>query len=212
METLLGIAIGVGLSAAAGFRLVVPFLIMSIASLTGHVSLAPDMAWIGTSPALAAFAIATLLEILVYFIPWLDDLMGAISIPVAVVAGTVITASFITDMSPFLRWTLAAIAGGGVAGSVEVLTTGLRFASTVATGGMANGVVSIGELLSSTVLSMLSFVSPMMAVGLVILLLFWSIRKMQRILASRRHQDQTISTYSRTSFDTLKQPMGMRLR
>ncbi len=33
MEALLGVAIGVGLSAASGFRLVVPFLIMSLASL-----------------------------------------------------------------------------------------------------------------------------------------------------------------------------------
>jgi len=193
METLLGIAIGVGLSAACGFRLVIPFLVMSLASLTGHLSLAPDMAWIGTYPALAAFAIASLLEILVYFVPWLDDLMGAISVPVAVIAGTVITASFVTELSPFLRWTLAAIAGGTVAGSIEVLTTGLRFASTATTAGMANWLVSIGELLSSTVLSLLALLAPAIAVGLVVILLIWSIRKMRRIAVRRQHQD-TAST------------------
>ena len=144
------------------------------------------MAWIGTYPALAAFAIATLLEILVYFIPWVDDIMGVISIPIAVIAGTVITASFITDMSPFLRWTLAAIAGGTVAGSVEVLTTGLRLASTVTTAGVANGVLSIGELLSSTVLSMLALLAPAIALAIVAFLLIWSVRKMQRMLTHRQ--------------------------
>jgi hypothetical protein len=189
METLLGVAIGVGLSAASGFRLVVPFLVMSLASLSGHLALAPDMAWIGTYPALAAFAIATFLEILVYFIPWLDDLMGALSVPVAVIAGTVITASFVTDMSPFLRWTLAAIAGGTVAGSVDVLTTGLRFASTVTTAGTANWLVSLGELLSSTLLSLLALLTPAIAVGLVALLLIWSIRKAHRLAARQSRQD-----------------------
>lgn len=190
METLLGLAIGIGLSAAAGFRLVVPFLIMSMASLSGHLSLAPDMAWIGTPPALAAFAIATFLEILVYFVPWVDDIMSAISIPVAVIAGTVITASFVTDMSPFLRWSLAAIAGGTVAGTVEVLTTGLRFASTVTTAGMANSVVSVGELLSSTILSLLSLLTPAMAVAIVAILLIWSIRKAQRIFVKQQQRQQ----------------------
>lgn len=188
METLLGVAIGVGLSAASGFRLVVPFLVMSLASLSGHLVLAPDMGWIGTYPALAAFVIATLLEILVYFIPWVDDVMGALSVPVAVIAGTMITASFVTDMSPFLRWSLAAIAGGTAAGSVEVLTTGLRFASTVTTAGTANWLVSIGELLSSTLLSLLALMAPAIAFGLVVLLLIWGIRKAHRLAARRDRQ------------------------
>ena len=195
METLLGLAIGIGLSAAAGFRLVVPFLIMSLASLSGHLSLAPDMAWIGTYPALAAFAIATFLEILVYFVPWVDDIMGAISIPIAVVAGTVITASFVTDMSPFLRWSLSAIAGGTVAGSVDVLTTGLRFASTVTTAGMANSVVSVGELLSSTILSLLSLLTPAIAVAIVAIFLIWSIRKAQRMLVKQQQHEGVMTTF-----------------
>jgi hypothetical protein len=196
METLLGFAIGLGLSAAAGFRLVVPFLVMSLASLSGHLSLAPDMAWIGTSPALTAFAIATLLEILVYFIPWVDDVMGALSVPVAVIAGTVITASFVTDMSPFLRWALALMAGGTVAGSVDVLTTGLRFASTAATGGLGNWLVSIGELLSSTILALLSIASPLISIALVVFLVVWCLRKAQRTANKRHLDDQPISPSS----------------
>ncbi|MEB3231857.1 MAG: DUF4126 domain-containing protein [Leptolyngbyaceae bacterium] len=187
MDALLGLVVGVGLSAACGFRLVIPFLVMSIASLSGHLTLADDMAWIGSYPALIVFGVAAVLEILVYFVPWLDDVMSAIAIPVAIIAGTVITASFVTDMSPLLRWSLAAIAGGTVAGSTEVLTTGLRFASTATTAGLGNGLISIGELISSTLLALLSLLTPWIALILVIFFLMWSFKQATRILSYISH-------------------------
>lgn len=190
MDTLLGLIIGIGLSAACGFRLIVPFVVISIGALSGHLTLAPDMAWIGTYPALIAFGIATILEILVYFIPWVDDVMGVLSIPVSIVAGTVITAAFIPEMSPFLRWTLAAIAGGTVAGTTETLTTGLRFASTATTAGMGNGLLSVGELLSSTLLALLSLMVPVVSLLVVLFFLVWSIQKGMGLLGRlwRRRQ------------------------
>lgn len=39
METILGLCIGVGLSAACGFRVFVPLLVMSIATLMAGMSL-----------------------------------------------------------------------------------------------------------------------------------------------------------------------------
>lgn len=44
METMLSIFVGVGLSAACGFRIFVPLLIMSIASLSGQLTLSPEFA------------------------------------------------------------------------------------------------------------------------------------------------------------------------
>ncbi len=40
MGTLLSIAVGLGLSAACGFRIFVPMLVMSVASKAGYLSLA----------------------------------------------------------------------------------------------------------------------------------------------------------------------------
>ncbi|NEQ95295.1 MAG: DUF4126 domain-containing protein [Cyanothece sp. SIO2G6] len=196
MEALLGLIIGVGLSAACGFRLVIPFLVMSVASLSGHLTLAPDMAWIGSYPALITFGVAAILEILVYFVPWVDDVMAAIAIPVSIIAGTMITASFVTDISPLLRWSLAAIAGGTVAGSTEVLTTGLRFASTATTAGLGNGLVSIGELLSAVLLALLSLLTPWIALILVIFFLSWSIKNATRLLKSLGHDQSRSGTGS----------------
>ena len=49
-------AIGLGLSAACGYRVFVPFLVLSIAAMTGHVTLSQGFAWIGTPYALAKAA------------------------------------------------------------------------------------------------------------------------------------------------------------
>ncbi len=57
-ETLLSICLGLGLSAACGFRVFIPLLAMSIASLSGHMTLSQGFEWIGTYPAFLAFAAA----------------------------------------------------------------------------------------------------------------------------------------------------------
>src|SRR5579859_1441024 len=116
MDTLLSVCIGIGLSAACGFRVFVPLLVMNIASLSGHLTLAHSFEWIGSYPALIAFSVATCVEIAGYYIPWVDHALDTIATPAAIVAGTLVTASVVSDMSPFLKWTLAAIAGGGAAG------------------------------------------------------------------------------------------------
>src|ERR1043166_5372948 len=110
METLLSICVGIGLSAACGFRVFVPLLIMSIASMSGHLTLAHGFEWISSYPALLAFAVATCVEVAGYYIPWVDNLLDAIATPAAMVAGTLVTASMVADLSPFMKWTLAIIA------------------------------------------------------------------------------------------------------
>src|SRR6266481_5655833 len=142
METVLSICLGVGLSAACGFRVFVPLLIMSIASLSGHLTPAHGFEWIGSYPALVAFSVATGLEIGGYYIPWLDHVLDTIATPAAIIAGILISASMFTDMSPVLRWTLAVIAGGGAAGLVQGGTVVTRALSTSTSGGLANPVVS----------------------------------------------------------------------
>src|SRR5512134_2793123 len=115
MENLLSICLGIGLSAACGFRVFIPLLVMSIASLSGHLALSQGFQWIGTYPACMVFATASVLEIAAYYIPWLDNLMDTIAGPAAVVAGILAAASSIIHMDTLLQWLLAIIAGGGAA-------------------------------------------------------------------------------------------------
>jgi len=64
MEYLLSLLVGISLSATSGFRVFVPLLVMSTASLAGWLELSPAFEWIGSYPALAAFAVAALLFVI----------------------------------------------------------------------------------------------------------------------------------------------------
>ena len=164
MEALLSLLVGIGLSAACGFRVFVPLLIMSVAAHTGHLTLAPSFQWIGSDVGLATFIIATILEIGAYYIPWLDHALDTVATPAAIVAGTIITASMVSGMSPFLKWSLAVIAGGGAAAAVQTTTVLTRAASTATTGGLANPIFATIELGGSIFASLLAIWIPIAAV------------------------------------------------
>jgi phosphoglycerol transferase MdoB-like AlkP superfamily enzyme len=171
METLLAICLGLGLSAACGFRVFVPLLGISIAASAGHLQLAGGMEWMGSWPALVCFLTATLLEVAGYYVPWLDNALDSLATPAAIVAGTIATGAVIDDMSPLMRWTLALIAGGGIAGVIQAATVVLRGSSSVATAGLGNFLVSTAELLCSLAVSVAAFVLPLLTVvflGLVV--------------------------------------------
>jgi hypothetical protein len=185
-EAILGLLIGIGLSAACGFRIFVPLLGMSIASMTSHLTLAPGFEWIGSPLAVTTFAVATVLEIAAYYIPWVDNALDSVATPSAVIAGTIVTAAMVGDMSPFLRWTLAAIAGGGAAALVQGGTVVVRGASSGTTGGLANPLVSTGEAAASTTMTLLAILVPVVAAILVVLFAVWMVRLIVRAMRKRR--------------------------
>ncbi len=180
MEELLGLFIGIGLSATCGFRIFVPLLGMSIAHHAGALSFSSGFDWIGSWPATITFGIAMVIEIAGYYIPWVDNLLDTIATPAAIVAGTIVTASMVGDVSPFLRWSLAIIAGGGIAGIIQGSSVLVRGASTVSTAGLANPLVSTGELAASILGTLISLVLPTVAVILVVLLLTYLLRRFMR--------------------------------
>lgn len=180
MDGLLAICLGIGLSAACGFRVFVPLLVMSISSLSGHLTLAPGFQWIGTYPALLTFSVATAFEIGGYYIPWVDHLLDTLATPAAIVAGTVITASMVHSTDAFLKWTLGAIAGGGTAGLVQGTTVLVRGVSTATTGGLGNPFFATIELGGSLFTSILALLAPLLAVGMIFVVLFFFGRKALR--------------------------------
>src|SRR5262245_3492486 len=139
MEMFLSVLIGLGLSAACGFRVFIPLLVMSLASRSdvGHLVLGDGFAWIGSDAALIAFGAATVLEIAGYYIPWVDNLLDAVATPTAIIAGILVTASAMTtDVSPMLKWTLAVLAGGGTTAVFQGVTAMVRHISSFTTGGL----------------------------------------------------------------------------
>lgn len=179
-QTLLGVLAGIGLAAACGFRVFVPMLVAAIAIRSGALHAAGGFEWLGSTPALIALSVATVLEIGAYYIPGLDHLLDTIASPAAVVAGTLVTASFVTDVEPWFRWTLAAVAGGGAAALVQAATVVARGASGIFTFGVVNPLVATAELAGASVASVLAIVAPVIVVAGVVVLAVWLVRRLLR--------------------------------
>lgn len=177
METLLSIALGLGLAAACGFRVFVPLLVMSVAVRAGHMDVIPAFDWVSSDVALICFGVATLLEIGGYYIPWVDNLLDTVATPAAVVAGILVTGSVITDMSPFLRWTLAALAGGAVATGVQAVTVAGRQLSSFTTLGLGNPVIATFEAVGAVFLAVLAITLPFAGVAAVVVLFALAVRR-----------------------------------
>ncbi|ERN40873.1 hypothetical protein KR51_00025840 [Rubidibacter lacunae KORDI 51-2] len=186
METLVAVCLGIGMSAACGFRVFLPLLVLNLVARFGEVGVAPGLDWLSGEPATIVLAIATTAEVLGFYIPVIDNLLGVLEAPAAIIAGTLVSASVLGDLHPALQWGAAIVAGGGTAGIVEGATVATRAASTGLTGGLANPVVSTLELLSALVLSLLALLVPVLAVITLIVALVLSIRYLRKIFR-RRH-------------------------
>jgi hypothetical protein len=182
-ETLVSIAVGLALAAAAGFRVFVPLLALSLGTRFGWLDLAPSFEWIGSSAATMALATATVVEVAAYYVPFLDNLLDTIASPVAVLAGVVASASLLTDLPPWLQYSIAIIGGGGTAGVVQAGTTLLRLKSSALTAGLANSAIASLELGSALLLVLFAIVLPLLALLLVVLVLVFAAR---RLIRSRR--------------------------
>ena len=189
LESILAISLGISLAAACGFRIFVPILVVSLAAKADWVTLSDSFEWVGTWPAVIAFGVATVLEIGAYYFPWLDNLLDMAATPAAAIAGVLVSAAFISDMHPLLAWSVAIIAGGGVAGTIKTGLAGIRAGSTATTAGTANPVLTTFEWLASLAMSLFAIVAPILAaiLGLLmaLVLLRFAYRLWQRLRGPR---------------------------
>ena len=177
MEVVPPVLIGIALSATCGFRVFVPLLAVNIGFRAKNadgeplIDLAPGFDWLTSDIAMIIFLVAAIFEIGGYYIPWIDNLLDTIASPAAIVAGTLITTSFIDIDSWWLQWVLGLIAGGGAAGAVQATTVLTRASSTITTGGLGNPIVASVETSGAFLGSALSILAASFAIGVFVLLL-----------------------------------------
>lgn len=184
-DALIGVAVGLGLAAAAGFRVFVPLLAAAVAAKTGVLPLSPGFEWLASTPALAALGTATVLEVGAYAVPWLDQLLDLVATPAAMIAGMLAAASVVVELPPLLKWS-AVLLAAGAAGMTQGATVFTRFKSTTLTGGIGNPVVSTLELVSAVVTSALAIFLPILTLVAVILLLVFFTRRVHGVIFGRR--------------------------
>ena len=185
-QYIIGIFIGIGLAAATGFRVFLPIFIVSLASYMGWIPMNEHFAWIAGLPTLIITGVATVVEILAYYIPYVDHLLDTISIPLATIAGSILFASQFADLSTFPQWAMAIIAGGGIAATVSSAFAGTRAASTATTGGIGNHLVSTTETTGAAVMTGFALVIPVIAFILVVVLLIVIFKFGKKILRKFR--------------------------
>lgn len=168
--------IGIGLAAATGFRVFLPMFAVSLASYLHWIPMNESFEWLAGLPTLIITGVATVAEILAYYIPFIDHLLDTVSVPMATVAGSVLFASQFADLGTFPQWALALIAGGGTAATISSGFAGLRAASTATTGGLGNSVVGTTETAGAGIMTVLAIAAPIVAaicaIGLVIVVWF----------------------------------------
>jgi len=179
-ETLFSILIGIGLAASVGFRIFVPLFALSLASYSGIIPLNESWEWVGSSTALMILGVATVVEILAYFIPFLDNLLDTVAVPLAAIAGTAVMVATVSDLDPTITWALAIIAGGGTAAVIKGSTSTTRLASTASTTGIANPVISTVETGTSIVMSVFAIFIPILAI-ICVVIIFWVLYKVFKL-------------------------------
>lgn len=163
MEVFLNLLMGICLSAASGFRIFVPYLLISIASLFGWTDFGSGVSWLSAYSALIIFSGATVLEISGYYNPWIDNMLDLITTPLAFISGIILTSSLIGEINPFLRWILAVICGGGAAIYVQMISVKARALTSFFKTGIGNPVVSTVENMSSLIISFFAITIPVFA-------------------------------------------------
>ena len=173
VQILLSLSLGLGLAAACGFRVFIPPLMMGVGSRLDLYKLEGSFVWVDDTWAIAIFAVATLLEIGGYFIPWIDNLLDAVATPAAIIGGIFVTsASLEGELDPSAQWTLSVIAGGSVSGVIQLGTVATRAISTGTTGGLANPIISLLEAVAS-ILCILISLFLVAIIPIVIIFLIW---------------------------------------
>lgn len=171
-DIIISVFLGIGLAAAVGFRVFLPLLVLSLAGYYDFIPLNESWQWLGSLTAVLTMGVATVFEIFGYYIPWLDNLLDTIALPLATLAGTAVMVATIGDLNPAITWTLAIIAGGGTAAAIKGNTAAARLTSSTSTGGLANPLLTTVETGTSIFMAIASIFVPIIAFVMVIFILF----------------------------------------
>ena len=165
------VASGIGLAACAGLRAFLPLFVVGLAGRLDWIPLTGKFEWLTSTPALVVFGVAVLLEVLADKFPVVDHFLDSIQVFVKPIAGAVLAASVLAELSPLQASVLGLVTGGTVAGTIHLTKANLRLVSSATTVGLANPVLSVIEDIGAFVGSILALIVPILLVFLLVGLL-----------------------------------------
>ncbi|MGA6204319.1 DUF4126 domain-containing protein [Nocardia testacea] len=177
--------LGLGLAAACGFRTFLPLLVLSAAAHFGvlGLNLNESFAWIGSTGALLALAVAATAEILADLVPFIDNVLSLIGNVSGPIAGAIAAGAVFEAADPATAAIAGIIVGAPTALTFSANRTGVRAATTATTGGIANPVVSVVEDVLAFVLVALAITLPLLvpiALGMLLSIAWRAVRRFRR--------------------------------
>lgn len=169
-EILAAVALGIGLSASVGFRVFIPMLVASVAAHFNIIPLTESFSWLGSWPAMISFGTAAVVEVLAYYIPFVDNLLDTVTTPLAVGAGTLLMTSVLPVDNELMKWIMGFVVGGGAAATMQSGSVLSRLTSSKFTAGTANPVVSTGENVAALGSSVTALLFPVVVAVIFILI------------------------------------------
>ena len=186
---------GIGLAASAGLRTFLPLLLISLAARFELFGFEPNgaMAWLGSWPALAALSIATVAEFIGDKIPMVDHALSAVGTVTRPAAGAVAAASAFHFADPSTAAIAGLIVGAPTAFAFHTAQTGTRVASTAATAGFGNPIVSLVEDVLAVVTVLVAFLAPIL-IPVVAAVVLYAVWRMVRAVKRRFSADVNPAT------------------
>ena len=175
------LAMGIGLAACAGIRAWLPLLLAGGLARWGVIELGPSFQFISSDRALILFGVATVIEILGDKIPAVDHALDSISTVLRPVAGSLLAASVMWQISdPLTALTLGVAVGAPTSLVPHAAKSVLRAASTTLTGGLANPLISVLEDVLAFGLFLLTVLVPVVVAVALIVIAALVVRRLAR--------------------------------
>jgi hypothetical protein len=172
----LAVLLGLGLSASTGLNTFLPLLLLSAAARfhIAGIELGHRFDWLSSDVAIIVLIVASIVEIIADKVPAVDHFLDSIGTFIRPLAATVATASVLTgaDVNPTVAAVVGLMIGAPTSLGFHTLKAGTRVASSAATLGCANPVLSLIEDVISLSLTLVAIFVPL-AVPIALALLVW---------------------------------------
>ena len=182
----LAVLLGLGLSASTGLNTFIPLLCVAGAARFGiaGVDLGQKFDWLSSDLGLTVLVIAAVVEIIGDKVPAVDHFLDSIGTFIRPAAATLATAAVLTgaNFDPVVAAIVGFIVGTPTSLAFHGVKAGTRVASSAATLGCVNPVLSIVEDVISIGFSILSIFAPILVpfVLVLIALVLWRVVKRAR--------------------------------
>jgi len=178
---ILALLLGLGLSASTGLNTFLPLLLLSAAARfeIAGITLGEKFQWLSSDVAIVVLIVACIAELIADKVPAVDHFLDSVGTFVRPIAGATAAASVLTGMDPTVAALVGLMIGAPTSLGFHTLKAGTRVASSAATFGCANPVISVVEDVFSFVLSVIAIFAPVVVpivLGLFILVL-WQVMK-----------------------------------